>query len=195
MNLEIFEKVSLDEDCVIYASEVIDEFNLADSKFSSLWNLHPEKYHKVTLYGEEVSTPRWQQAYGKSYNFAGAKSEALPIANELTPFLEWATKNIDHRLNGLLLNWYDGQKKHYIGPHRDDTRDLLPDSPIVTISLGEERKFRMRPYDGSGFKDITVRNGNILILPWSTNLKWTHEVPAHRKYEGKRISITLRAFA
>jgi len=93
-----------------------------------------------------------------------------------------------------LLNWYDGQQGHYIGAHRDDTRDLHKDSPIVTISLGQERIFRMRRIGQKGFKDFTVRNGEVLVIPWDTNLKWTHEVPSFKKYIGKRISITLRAY-
>ncbi len=77
---------------------------------------------------------------------------------------------------------------------RDDTRDLLKDSHLVTISLGQERIFRMRPYQGQGYKDITFRNGEIIIVPWETNLAWTHEIPKFKKYSGKRISITLRAY-
>jgi len=88
---------------------------------------------------------------------------------------------------GLLLNWYEGQKGHYIGAHRDDTRDLFKDSPVVTISLGEERVFRMRKYKEKKLKkDITVRNGEVIVVPWNTNLNWTHEVPSFKKYGGKR---------
>jgi alkylated DNA repair dioxygenase AlkB len=93
-----------------------------------------------------------------------------------------------------MLNWYDGQKGHYIGAHRDDTRDLFEDSPIVTISLGQERIFRMRRYKQKDFKDITFRNGEVIVVPWNTNLEWTHEIPNLKKYDGKRISITLRAY-
>lgn len=156
--------------------------------------MHPEEFHTVKMYGKEVFTPRWQQAYGKNYSYSGSKNNALPIPGLFKIFLEWSQENIDPRLNGLLLNWYDGQKDHYIGPHRDDTRDLVNDSPIVTISLGQERVFRMRKYGEKGFKDITMRNGSVLIIPWDTNLKWTHEVPSFKKYDSKRISITLRAF-
>ena len=102
--------------------------------------------------------------------------------------------NVDCKLNGLLLNWYDGQKGHYIGAHRDDTRDLCPGSPIVSISLGQERIFRMRPWKQQGFKDIIMKNGDAILIPWNTNQKWTHEVPKFKKYNDKRISITLRAY-
>jgi hypothetical protein len=32
-------------------------------------------------------------------------------------------------------------------------------------------------------------------MPFQTNAAWTHEVPAFRKWQGRRISVTFRAFA
>lgn len=195
MNAEIFEKLKLDEKCSIYCSNIVKEFNLDYNRFLKIWNEHPENYHKVKMYGKEIFTPRWQQAYGKNYNYTGSLNNALPIPDSFKMFLEWSQTNIDTRLNGLLLNWYDGQQGHYIGAHRDDTRDLITDSPIVTISLGQERIFRMRKYQQKTLKkDITIRNGQVIVVPWNTNLEWTHEVPNLKKYNGKRISITLRAY-
>ena len=65
---------------------------------------------------------------------------------------------------------------------------------LFLFSVGQERFFRMLPHGMKGFKDITVRNGEVIVIPWETNLSWTHEVPAFKKYSGKRISITMRAF-
>ena len=53
---------------------------------------------------------------------------------------------VDDRLNGLLLNWYDGRLGHYIGKHRDSRVNMIHGAPIVTISLGEERSFRLAPW-------------------------------------------------
>ena len=105
--------------------------------------MHPQNFHPVKIHGKEVLTPRWQQAYGANYRYTGSLQNALPIPMELTPFQKWSQDHIDLRLNGLLLNWYDGAQKHYIGAHRDDGRDLVDGSPIVTISIGEERYLRM----------------------------------------------------
>lgn len=193
-NKELFETIYLDEKSILYYADKIEEFNFSDDFFQKTWNIHPEKFHTVKMYGKEILTPRWQQAYGKNYSYSGSKNKALPIPDSFKKILEWAQVNIDSRLNGLLLNWYDGQKDHYIGPHRDDTKDLFNDSPIVTISLGQERVFRMREYGKKGFKDIIIKNSGVIVIPWSTNLKWTHEVPKFKKFNGKRISITLRAY-
>lgn len=188
------ERIKLDDTYAIYSLDMEPSFKLDYKQFLAIWNKHPAEYHKVNMYGKEVATPRWQQAYGKNYHYTGSKNNALPIPEDFQVFLDWSRTNIDSRLNGLLLNWYDGQKDHYIGAHRDDTRDLYSKSPIVTISLGEERVFRMRPYQQKGFKDITMRHGSLIVVPWNTNQAWTHEVPPFKKYKGKRISITLRAY-
>jgi len=167
---------------------------LREVGFEELWNLHPPDFHELLMHGRLVKTPRWQQAYGHSYEYTGSRNNALPVPPTLQPFLVWARANVDERLNGLLLNWYDGKADHYIGKHRDSRKGLVPDTPIVTISRGEERVFRLRPWGGQGYKDTLVTDGTALVMPWATNLAWTHEVPKMKKYRGRRISVTLRAF-
>ncbi|WP_166824898.1 alpha-ketoglutarate-dependent dioxygenase AlkB [Thalassoroseus pseudoceratinae] len=165
---------------------------LAD--FETLWNLHPEEYSEIFLHGRTVKIPRWQQAYGEDYHFSGKVSHGLPVPTELMPVWNWACETIDSRLNGLLLNWYDARLGHYIGKHRDSTSQMIEHAPIVTVSLGEERTFRMRPYGGKGFHDFAMPDGTVIIIPYATNLAWTHEVPKSTRAKDRRISITLRAF-
>lgn len=192
---DFFDQITLNDQHMLYMSSSNTIFEVPPSHVEALWNLHPNHFHTLFIHGKKVLTPRWQQAFGKNYRYSGSKNNALPIPNELAHYLKWCQNHIDDRLNGMLLNWYDGQSDHYIGAHRDDTRDLITGTPIVTISLGEERIFRMRPWKSKGFKNITLRHGDIIIIPWETNLSWTHEVPSFKKYQGKRISITIRAFS
>jgi alkylated DNA repair dioxygenase AlkB len=195
LNSPLLSTVPLDDvGHVIYRTD----FPIADlltTKLETLWALHPEEFHTLLMHGKEVKTPRWQQAYGYSYEYTGSRSNALPTHDLLKPFLIWGQQNVDSRLNGLLLNWYDGAAGHYIGPHRDARKGLVSGSPIVTISRGEERIFRMRPWQGDGYKDTLLTDGTALVMPWATNLSWTHEIPKMKKYLGRRISVTLRAFA
>ena len=66
--------------------------------------------------------------------------------------------------------------------------------PIVTVSFGEERVFRLRPYRGRGYTDVQARDGDVFLMPYGTNLAWTHELPRFKRYRGRRISVTVRAF-
>ena len=74
--------------------------------------------------------------------------------------------------------------------------DVQRGKPIVTISLGQERILRLRPYgikDG-GCRDLLMKNGSVVVLPDDTNHAYTYEVPKFKKYQKKRISIILRAY-
>ncbi|SDR67064.1 Alkylated DNA repair dioxygenase AlkB [Polaribacter sp. KT25b] len=194
LNNNIFKEISLDEEASIWKGKLPIQFDVFLNDFDEIWNLHPQDFHLVRMFGKMIPTPRWQQAYGKNYEYSGSLNNALPIPDFLNSIHKWCKSNIDERLNGLLINWYDGEQNHYIGAHRDDEKDIIKDSVIVTISLGEERIFRMRPWKKKGFKDLLLAKGDIIILPMSVNSKWTHEVPNFNKYKGRRISITLRVF-
>jgi alkylated DNA repair dioxygenase AlkB len=165
-----------------------------ERQFDDAWNMQPEVQDKIMMRGRLVKIPRKQQAYERDYRFAGRENEALPAPPLIKPLLIWAQAHLDGRLNGLLLNWYDAAHRHYIGAHRDKTFDIVPGSPIVTISFGQERIFRLRPYNARDCTDFAARNGTVFVMPFETNATWTHEVPHFSRYRGRRISVTIRAF-
>ena len=72
------------------------------------------------------------------------------------------------------------------------TREPTPEA--VRVSFGEDRKLRFRPNEGRGFVDITAAHGSVIVIPYSTNESWKHEVPRTKRARGRRISLTLRAF-
>lgn len=190
-----FECYKLDDNHRFHVGRLPGERVLNADEFESLWHLHPEEYHKITIHGREVATPRWQQAYGSDYHYTGRVNKALPVPPLLSSLLEWCQTTIDIRLNGILVNWYNGQLKHYIGAHRDSTKNMAKGSPIVTISFGEQRIFRLRPWKGRKFTDFKTADGCVFVMPYETNLAWTHEVPHFGKCQGRRISVTARAFS
>ena len=147
------------------------------------------------MHGRPVEIPRWQQAYGRNYRFSGITSPAVTVPDILAPYLQWVREMVDERLNGLLLNWYQADRGHYIGSHHDDARDLLPGSPIVTISIGDARVFRLRVPNKKGSIDHEATHGTVFVMPWDTNRAVKHEVPRSAAAQGRRISITARAFA
>lgn len=193
-NSSKYKKIYLDDKHYIIIYYQVEIFKLTENEFELLWQEHPKEFHEVVIHGKRVKTPRWQQAYGKNYEYTGSKNNALPIKKIDRKYIDWCKENIDKRLNGLLINWYDGDSQHYIGKHRDSVKGLEERSPIVTISHGEERVFRLRPYGEKGYQDYKVTDGDVLIIPWETNKNYTHEVPHFKKYKKRRISITLRAY-
>jgi alkylated DNA repair dioxygenase AlkB len=183
----------LDETHVVLRGKVPKKI-LAGIPFEALWRLHPDEFNAIPMHGKMVKIPRWQLAFGMDSHYTRRTRKASPIPPMLEPLFDWTHSAIDARLNGVLVNFYDGSKAHYIGPHRDRTTDMVVGAPIVTISLGEERVFRLRPWKGSEMIDFPAENGAVFVIPFQTNQQWTHEVPHRARDVGRRISITLRAY-
>lgn len=189
-----FEVHALDDEHEFLVGELPAHLVPDEAGFEDLWSLHPHEYHEIHLMGRNVLTPRWQQPYGADYHYTGRVHRALPLPESLAALLTWSRTTIDERLNGALVIWYDADLGHYIGKHRDSTKHLVTGAPIVTISLGAERVFRLRPWRGRGFRDFPTSQGRVFVMPFATNLAWTHEVPRRRRDVGRRISVTFRAF-
>src|SRR5947209_8953551 len=172
-----------------------DELLWDPATFDAAWDLHPAAHPSIHLHGRRVPIPRWQRAYGQDYRFSGQVSRALPIPARLVPLLAWAKRQVHPALNGLLLNWYEGPGQ-YIGPHRDSTRDMVAGAPIVTVSFGEERTFRLSRGAGDAreVRDFPAPHGAVFVLPQETNAVWKHAVPKSARRTGRRISVTIRGF-
>lgn len=192
---EGFENHELEDGSRFFSGIPPDHLRLGAGSFERLWNLHPDKFHEIMIHGRLVPTPRWQQAFGRDYQYSGQINRALPVTSELEPFLRWGRAAIDEGLNGLLLNWYDGPLDHYIGPHHDETKGLVTGAPIVTISLGEERVFRLSHKERNAKRNFPARDGTVFIMPYETNSAWKHSVPKSARFKGRWISVTLRAFS
>ncbi|KAF3885022.1 MULTISPECIES: alpha-ketoglutarate-dependent dioxygenase AlkB [Nostocales] len=194
LNKNIFTCHDLDESHKFYTARLPDDVDLNRWQFDSLWDIHPQDFKDIKIHGRLVKMPRWQQVYGADYHYTGVTHQALPIPSLIDSIFEWSKNNIDNRLNGIVINWYDGKLYHYIGKHRDSTLNMIESVPIVTISFGEERIFRLRPWKGNGYRDFMTTHGTVFVIPYETNKTWTHEVTLSKKYQGRRISVTLRGF-
>jgi alkylated DNA repair dioxygenase AlkB len=187
-----FTTIALDERSAIEVGELPRELRPEAAAFERLWGLHPEAFHRNARAGRIVETPRWQKAYGRDYAYAGSVNRADPVPTELAPYLDWARRAVDARLDGVLVNWFDLALRHYIGRHKDAASGLVPGAPIVTISLGASRTFVLER--GKKRVAVDVRDGTVVVLPWEVNRRWSHQVPRGEAAEGRRISVTLRAF-
>lgn len=189
-------KHSLDEESWIEQGVLPKEL---EYDFNTLWILHPEEFGLVKMAGKYVKTPRWQQSYLKPYWFSGMMHEALELPKAFQPFMNWAnTLYQEWTFNQVLINWYlDG--KHYIGPHSDAEHQIVKGSPIVSISLGQERVFRVRAKgDGGIILDLDMPNNTYVSMCGKMQERFLHEVPKVDGAKGakmdRRINITFRVF-
>lgn len=165
--------------------------------FTALWNLKPKIKPKLRIYGELIETPRYFQSYGISYKFSGVDNKADEIPDEIKPISEYIHEK-GYQANQILANWYENGL-NYISAHSDDETQIIPSSPIVSLSLGETRKFRIRE---KGTKkiilDVDLGDNTIFVMGGDFQKEFTHEIVkvngAKGKKIGKRINLTFRLF-
>jgi alkylated DNA repair dioxygenase AlkB len=177
----------------------LDFFTLPHSlntQFDSLWSLCPPTQHQVRVWGQMVTIPRFHQSYGRSYRFSGVEHQAKPVPPELFPYLEWVNELGYGTFDEILINWYmDGT--HYISSHSDDEPQIKPGSPIVSISLGAKRMFRLRDArTREKVRDVPMVGGCVLVMGGDFQRELKHEVPKINGRKGaavgSRINITFR---
>jgi len=174
-------------------------------EFNEFWELHPEDHHEIMIMGKLTPIPRFQKLYGVgSYKFSGTVMLGDPeIPDLVNRCLELARRlypDFHDGWNGALVNWYaDGS--HYIGPHSDDTRDLVPGAPILSFSFGAVRTFRVKKKttavddDEVQKMDFSTEPGSLLAMCGNGfQREYKHEITKTAKAIGPRINVTIRCF-
>ncbi len=167
----------------------------------TLWPLCPEKKGTVFLIGKTIETPRFTRSYGSDYTFSGTVSKGHPLPPELLALKEYVDKKYGSPEQGfdeILVNWYENGH-HYIGFHSDSEIQLVPNSPIVSVSFGAERKFRIREKHTKRIVlDLPLTDRSVVVMGGTMQKEFTHEVPkiAGKKGEdvGPRVNVTFRQF-
>jgi alkylated DNA repair dioxygenase AlkB len=76
--------------------------------------------------------------------------------------------------------------------HGDTVRKTLHDPLVATVSLGERRRFLLRPgTSGPATRTFTPGGGDLLVMGGACQHEWQHTVPKTAR-AGARMSITLR---
>lgn len=181
-------------------------------EWHQLWSQHPTTFDSIHTPRGETPLPRYQQNFGHDYTYGGKKNQSCPdIPDNLLPLVKWIRETLHVPVNGILVNWYDGND-HYIGAHSDKTTELVPNSSIVSISLGQpigplsvgenvgKRRFLIREKATKvKVTEYLLSHGDCLIMKGGCQERYTHEVPKVREGDpflmwGQRINITARCF-
>lgn len=75
--------------------------------------------------------------------------------------------------------------------HRDHLREELREPVVVLVSLGEPRRFLLRPHGGGPSRTFQLGRGDLLVTGGLAQRTWEHSVPkvAHA---GPRMSLAFR---
>lgn len=97
-----------------------------------------------------------------------------------------------------MRRYKDGED--HIGEHRDDERELVPRSPIASVSFGACRDFVFRHCNSRGKKatrhvepvKLQLAHGSLLLMKYPTNVYWYHSLPPRKRVLAPRINLTFR---
>lgn len=135
--------------------------------------------------------PRLIAAYGDagvSYRYSGRDYGALPWLDELQRLRERLQCVAGH-YNYCLCNRYrSGQDS--MGWHADDEPEM--GEVIGSLSLGAERKFRIRHNVSRQTQTFAAGHGTLIVMGGTMQRYWQHCVPKTKRLVGERINLTFR---
>jgi len=182
-----------------------------DRSFSALQRIHLDPTAWVDhapgwvsgadrLFEEILSGRRWGQRSRRMYdkrvkeprlvapwNLASGTPLEPPILEEIRLVL---SERYGREFDQVGFNLYrDGNDS--VAWHGDRIRKDIEDPIVALVSVGEPRKFLLRPKGGGGSKAFMLGRGDLLVTGGKTQRTWEHSVPKVAK-AGPRISLAYR---
>ena len=152
------------------------------------------------LFGEVLETRDWGQRVRRMYDKRVREPRltapwGMHSGEPLEPpVLEDMRKALSERygveFDSVGFNLYrDGQDS--VAWHGDRIRKEIEDPIVVLVSLGEPRRFLLRPKGGGKSRAFLLGKGDLLVTGGKTQRTWEHSVPKVAK-AGPRISLAFR---
>ena len=172
-----------------------------EALFATLQTRIPWEVHRIRLFGRELNSPRlscWIGDPHTSYVYSGTRFEPHPWPPLLASLREHLQSACDARFNSVLANLYrDGRDS--MGWHSDDEPELGDQPLIASLSLGAERRFRLRrrlprtaKLSPADTVNLLLPPGSVLRMAGATQRLYRHDLPKTRATVGPRINLTFR---
>jgi len=180
--------------CVDYLPSVFDP-DSCKALFEALNDALDWQVDQIYMFGKKITTKRkvaWVGDEGCSYTYSGVKKHPQPWTPELLTIKEKLECIAQWRFNSCLLNLYhDGSEG--MGWHSDNEKELDRTAPIVSLSLGGERKFAFKHKIDKTNASLILENGSALIMHAPTQEFWNHSLVKTKLPVAPRINLTFRA--
>jgi alkylated DNA repair dioxygenase AlkB len=194
----------------LFSNEIVDEYIFLNDKvsffphfidmnesmdlYASLLNKVDWRQDKIKIFGKTHLTPRLTAWYGsREYRYSGVINSPKEPLEEIV-IIQQRIKEVlkEFNPNGVLLNYYrDGKDK--MGWHSDDEKELGENPLIVSVSLGETRRFDLKHKVLKNEKlSLNLNSGSLLIMKEGLQSQWKHQIPAQLKVVKGRINLTFR---
>jgi len=179
--------------CAYYFPEVFTELHsvnlMSQLQASLVWE--PDQ---LIMFGKMVITRRkvaWVGDAECAYTYSGVKKSPQEWTAELVSIKNRLEELAKFQFNSCLLNFYhDGDDG--MGWHSDDEKELDPNSPIASLSLGAQRKFSFRHKVDKITIPLNLENGSVLMMHSPTQQFWRHALLKTKTVSTPRINLTFR---
>lgn len=152
------------------------------------------------LFEQVLAGRRWEQRSRRMYDkrvleprltapWSEESGEPLepPILEEIRGVL---SERYGRRFDSVGFNLYrDGRDS--VAWHSDRISEEIEDPIVALVSVGEPRKFLLRPKGGGASRSFLLGGGDLLVTGGKTQRTWDHSVPKVAR-AGPRISLAYR---
>lgn len=156
----------------------------SDALFEKLRAERPWRQRRRLMWGEWKLEPRLTAPW--------LKSAGVPLD---PPVLEAMRHSLSQRcgveLDSVGFNLYR-DADDAVAWHRDHIGPHVVDPIVVLVSLGEPRRFLVRPHGGGPSRAFSLGRGDLLITGGTFQRTWEHCVPRVSVHAGPRISLAFR---
>lgn len=188
-----------------------DEQPAIDNQFKGLKRIHLDDESWVDhapgwlsasdqLFHEIVETREWKQRSRRMYDRRVLEPRLtspwfLDSGETLKPAIVEDMRRVlsaryDVEFDSVGFNLYrDGQDS--VAWHGDRIRKEIEKPVVVLVSVGEPRRFLLRPKGGGKSIVFKLGDGDLLVTGGMTQRSWEHSVPKVKK-AGPRISLAFR---
>ncbi len=166
----------------------------SDALFTSLLNSLHWQEEDIFIFSKWVKVPRLMCWYGDPdayYQYSGVNHQPKPWTLELQSIRGKVEQHCQCTFNSVLANLYrDGRDS--MGCHTDDEKELGVNPVIASLSLGEERLFKMHHKKSKQSLNINLQHGDLLVMGGTCQQYWLHSVPKTKALKKPRINLTFR---
>ncbi len=166
----------------------------SDQLFAALETGLAWQEEDIFIFGKWVKGPRLMCWYGDPdayYHYSGVDHQPRPWTAELQSIRKKVEQQCQCIFNSVLANLYrDG--KDSMGLHADDEKELGLNPVIASLSLGDERLFKLHHKKRKETLELNLGHGDLLVMAGTLQHHWVHSVPKTRDMKTPRINLTFR---
>ncbi|WP_243637439.1 alpha-ketoglutarate-dependent dioxygenase AlkB family protein [Parashewanella curva] len=155
---------------------------------------YPYSSPQIEVYGKLHRIPRrqvWLADRGCDYRYSKQIITASPWFHYVAWLKEQLNSEFGQSYNGVLVNHYADGTEH-MGWHSDDEPEIVSNSDIASVSLGDSRDFVLKHKTTHQKHLITLECGDLLIMPAGMQSDWLHALPKRLKSKRARFNFTFR---